>query len=427
MKQVYIKTFGCQMNAHDSERVMGLLRKEGYSPVDDPENADLIVFNTCSIRQKAEQKFYSMLGRTKFIKKNNPSLKIAVIGCIAQQEGKDMKTRAPYVDYIIGPQNIGRVGEALSDGKSVFTDENPDLPVTDFPAERENQVRALVNVMYGCNNFCSYCIVPYTRGRERSRPSALIIKEISNLARKGYREVKLLGQNVNSYRSDVTFPELLYHINDIEGIMRIRFITSHPKDLGKELVRAMKDLDKVCSHIHLPLQSGSTRVLNLMNRKYSFDDYLQRVDMLRSSIPDIAITTDIIAGFPGETEKDHTVTVSALKEIEFDGIFSFKYSPRPMTKASKMDGQLDEGVKSARLAEILEVQDDITIKKNSLLEDNCLDVLIEEKDKENIYTGRAGSNKIVTIRSDNEMELGSIINVFIEKANRHTLSGILTK
>jgi tRNA-2-methylthio-N6-dimethylallyladenosine synthase len=427
MKKVYIKTFGCQMNAHDSERVMGLLREEGYSPTNDPENADLIVFNTCSIRQKAEQKFYSMLGRTKFIKKNNPSLKIAVIGCIAQQEGREMKTRAPYVDYIIGPQNIGRVGEALSDGKSVFTDENPDLSVTDLPAERENQVRALVNIMYGCNNYCSYCVVPYTRGRERSRTSAHIIKEISDLARKGYKEVKLLGQNVNSYSSDVTFPELLYHINDIEGVKRIRFITSHPKDLWIELVMAMKDLDKVCSHIHLPLQSGSTRVLNLMNRKYSFDDYLQKVEMLRSSIPDIAITTDIIAGFPGETEKDHMATVSALKEIEFDGIFSFKYSPRPMTSASKMEDQLDEGLKSARLAEILEIQDDITLKKNSLLEGNCLDVLIEEKDKSNIHTGRARSNKIVTIRSDNEIELGSIIDVLIEKANRHSLSGILKK
>ncbi len=427
MKQVYIKTFGCQMNVHDSERVLGLLKEEGYSPADDPENADLIVFNTCSIRQKAEQKFYSMLGRTKYIKKNKPSLKIAVIGCIAQQEGKKMKTRAPFVDHIIGPQNIGRVGEALSNGKSVFTDENPDLPVTDLPADRKNPIRALVNIMYGCNNFCAYCVVPYTRGRERSRPSANIIEEINALARSGYKEVKLLGQNVNSFSSDVTFPELLHYINDIDGIERIRYITSHPKDLGEELVAAMKDLDKVCEHIHLPLQSGSTRMLGLMNRKYSFDDYLQRVDMLRSSIPDIAITTDIIAGFPGETEEDHRATVSALNEIEFDGIFSFKYSPRPMTSASKIEDQLDEGLKSARLAEILEIQDDITLKKNMLLEGDSLDVLVEEKDKENIYTGRARSNKIVTLKSDNEIEMGSIINVLIEKAHRHSLSGILTK
>jgi tRNA-2-methylthio-N6-dimethylallyladenosine synthase len=427
MKQVYIKTFGCQMNAHDSERVLGLLREEGYSPVYDPESADLIVFNTCSIRQKAEQKFYSMLGRTKHIKKINPSVKIAVMGCIAQQEGREMKRRAPFVDHIIGPQNISRVGEALSHGNSIYTNENPNLQVTDLPANREHSIKALVNIMYGCNNYCSYCVVPYTRGRERSRPSANIIEEIKALAMNGYKEVKLLGQNVNSFNSDVTFPELLCRINDIEGIERIRFITSHPKDLDEELVKALKDLDKVCEHIHLPLQSGSTGLLSLMNRKYSYEDYLQRVAVLQSAIPGIAITTDIIAGFPGETDEDHRATVSALNEIEFDGIFAFKYSPRPMTEASKMEGHIDEEVKSARLAEVLETQDEITLKKNRLLEGKNLDVLIEERDTDIMYSGRTRSNKIVTIQSDNHIKLGSLINVFIEKAQRHSLTGTLTK
>ncbi|NOZ25169.1 MAG: tRNA (N6-isopentenyl adenosine(37)-C2)-methylthiotransferase MiaB [Nitrospirae bacterium] len=425
MKKVYIRTFGCQMNVHDSERMLGVLRREGYAPVDAPEEADLIIFNTCSIREKAEQKFYSQLGRTRRLKRDNPALKVAVAGCIAQQQGAGIREKAPYVDYVIGPQNIGRVGDAVLGTEGIFTDDNPELARSDLPAERDRSVKAWINIMYGCNNFCSYCVVPYTRGRERSRPAENILNEVKGLAADGFKEITLLGQNVNSYSGDVSFPELLSRINDIEGIERIRFVTSHPKDLGEGLVRAMRDLDKVCEHIHLPLQSGSDRVLRLMNRKYTFSEYVSKVKMLREAVPDIAITTDIIAGFPSETPDDHKATVSALQEIGFDGIFAFKYSPRPMTRAADMEGQLPDEVKSERLTEILALQDRITEARNKALQNTVQEVLVEgtsgsEPEK---MTGRTRTNKIVNIAPSGSVSPGMILKIRILKANRHSLEG----
>ncbi|GBD99742.1 (Dimethylallyl)adenosine tRNA methylthiotransferase MiaB [bacterium BMS3Abin07] len=427
MKKVYIKTFGCQMNVHDSERMLGTLRKEGHVPVNDPGEADLIIFNTCSIRQKAEQKFYSALGRTKHLKKRNPSLKIAVAGCIAQQEGEGMMKRVPYVDFVIGPQNIDRVSDTVMQGFGIFTDENPDLALADDTAERDNAVRGWVNIMYGCNNFCSYCVVPYTRGREKSRPVANIINEISELSAKGYREVTLLGQNVNSYSGEVSFPDLLNRISAIGRIERIRFVTSHPKDLGEKLVSAIKNVGKVCEHIHLPMQSGSTKILNLMNRKYTIDSYMDKIRMLRHEIPGIAITSDIIVGFPGETEDDHQATLSAIKEIEFDGIFAFKYSPRPMTGAAGMQGHIGEDVKSKRLAQVFELQDVITLKKNKALEGREMEVLVEDADEGNKYSGRTRTNKIVNFSSERDISPGAIITIRIEKSFRHSLSGIIVE
>ena len=268
-KYVYIHTFGCQMNVHDSEKMLGILGKEGYAATDNPVEADLIIFNTCSIRQKAEQKFFSELGRIRSLKRKKPRLRIAVAGCIAQHEGRKILGRAPYVDFIFGPQNLHILRDVAS-GKAprVALDENPEIATTDLPAERGDTVRAWVTIMYGCNNFCSYCIVPYTRGRERSRPSDHIYSEVSELAAKGYKEITLLGQNVNSYSSDMDFAGLLRRLNRVGGIERIRFVTSHPKDLSVDLIHAMSELDKVCEHIHLPLQSGSSNVLKLMNRGY---------------------------------------------------------------------------------------------------------------------------------------------------------------
>ncbi len=425
MKKVYLETWGCQMNFHDSERVLGLLRQKGFMPVDDPKEADLILFNTCSIREKAEHKFLSRLGRTKGLKKRNPSLKIGVLGCIAQQSGEKLKEKAPYVDYVIGPQNISRVGEALELDEGVLTGENPEIALSDIPAYRESTVTAWVNIMYGCNNFCSYCIVPYTRGRERSRPAKNIIREVEELVERGYREVTLLGQNVNSYKGEVTFAELLRMINSIEGLERIRFVTSHPKDLGPELVQAMAECERVCEHIHLPLQSGSDRVLKLMNRKYTFSEYMEKIRMLREAIPGIAITTDIIAGFPAETDDDHKATINALKEIEFDGIFAFKYSKRPYTKASQMEGQLPEEVKSERLNQILRLQDEITEKKNQLLKATVQDVLVEGKNDTGQYTGRTRTNKIVNISQTDELKPGQIVKVLITRPHRHSLKGRL--
>ncbi len=414
------------MNAHDSEKMMGLLREEGYDPVGDPGEADLIVFNTCSIREKAEQKFYSQLGCTRRLKERNPLLKIAVAGCIAQQEGVRIREKAPHVDYIIGPQNIGRVGEAVARSEGgVLTEDNPGIVSADLPAERRNHVKAWVNIMYGCNNFCSYCVVPYTRGRERSRPVEKVLAEIRGLAGSGYREVTLLGQNVNSYRGEVSFPGLLRLVNDVEGLERIRFVTSHPKDLGEDLVAAMRDLEKVCEHIHLPLQSGSDRILRLMNRGYTYAEYRTKVERLRRAVPGIAITTDIIAGFPGETEADHRATVSALGEIGFDGIFAFKFSPRPMTRASEMEGQLPEGIKSERLSEILRLQDDITEKKNRALEGSVQEVLLEGPSGSDpgTATGRTRTNKIVNIPLSGDIVPGMLLQVKITKGHRHSLEG----
>lgn len=415
------------MNFHDSERILGVLQKEGFVSVDDPKEADLVVFNTCSVREKAEQKFMSELGRFRHLKKANPDIKIVVAGCVAQQKGEAIIERMPHVDCVIGPQNINRVGEALVQTKAVLTEDNPAIADIDLPAVRKKGVSAWVNIMYGCNNFCSYCIVPYTRGRERSRPPESILNEIKELVSKGYKEVTLLGQNVNSYRGGgMSFPELLRLVNEIEGLERIRFVTSHPKDLGDDLIEAIATLNKVCEHIHLPLQSGSDRILKLMNRKYTYNDYLRKVEKLRRAVPGIAITTDIIAGFPTESEEDHRATINALKEIEFDGIFAFKFSPRPMTKAAEMEGQLPEELKGERLSEILQLQDEITEKKNRTLEGRVVEVLVEgpsETDKSKL-TGRTRTNKIVNFYGDPINNIGRLLKVRITKGLRHSLEAI---
>lgn len=415
------------MNVHDSEKILGVLEPEGFIQTDNPRSADLIIFNTCSIRQKAEQKFYSELGRIKSYKKINPRLKIAVAGCIAQQEGKNIFKRARHVDFVFGPQNISALKHFVAEGYvPVATEENPLIAIEDLPARRSTGISAWVTIMYGCNNFCSYCVVPYTRGRERSRPSEHIVAEVSKIAEEGYREVTLLGQNVNSYESDVDFPGLLRKLDRVGGIERIRFVTSHPKDLSTALINAIKELPKICEHIHLPLQSGSTAILKMMNRRYSFEDYIEKVAALRAEIPDISITSDIIAGFPGETDEDHKLTLKALSEIEFDGIFAFKYSPRPGTKAAIMQGNLAEEMKSERLREILVLQDTITEKKNNVLVGAIQEVLIEgpsENGNGNL-TGRTRTNKIVDIWADDIIK-GALVDVEIIKGRRHSLEGKL--
>lgn len=413
------------MNVHDSEKVLGVLQEEGYSQTDDPRKADLIIFNTCSIRQKAEQKFYTQLGRTKSLKKKKPEVKIAVAGCIAQHEGADIFKKAPYVDFVFGPQNIHILRDMVSEkAGNLALEDNPEIAITDLPVKRMDGVKAWVTIMYGCNNFCSYCVVPYTRGRERSRPSKNIYSEVVGLAKEGYKEITLLGQNVNSYRSDTDFPGLLRKLDRVGGIERIRFVTSHPKDLSDELINTMSELPKVCEHIHLPLQSGSSNVLRLMNRGYTYDDYIRKVAKLRERVSGISITADIITGFPGEREEDHKLTVKVLKEIEFDGIFAFKFSPRPGTKAAQIEGHLPEGIKAERLKEILEIQEEITTKKNRLLEGTIQEILIEGESKtdKGKLTGRTRTNKIVNIpRMD--IEKGILINVEITKGKQHSLEG----
>jgi tRNA-2-methylthio-N6-dimethylallyladenosine synthase len=413
------------MNVHDSEKMLGILEQRGYAETRDPHSADLIIFNTCSIRQKAEQKFYSELGKTKAFKKKNPGIQIAVAGCIAQQEGKNIIRKAPYVNFVFGPQNIHMLGNFIS-GRfaAIALDDNHELEQTDLPVKRAYGIQAWVTTMYGCNNFCSFCIVPYTRGRERSRPAKNILAEVRELAEKGYKEITLLGQNVNSYRSDTNFPGLLRMLDRVGGIERIRFVTSHPRDLSDELIAAIGNFPNVCEHIHLPLQSGSNKILRLMNRGYSFEEYVQKVLKLRHRIPDISITTDIIAGFPGETEDDHIRTIHALEEIEFDGIFAFKFSPRPCTKAATLENQLPDGIASMRLSQILETQNKITEVKNRLLEGTFQEILIEgegKTDKKKL-TGRTRTNKIVNIPWS-DMAKGTLIFVEIIKGRQHSLEG----
>jgi len=417
------------MNVHDSEKISGILNAEGYIEAESPQDADLVIFNTCSIRQKAEQKFYSELGRIKKLKKRNPRLRIAVAGCIAQQEGKNMLKRVPYVDHVIGPQNIHLVSDLNKINSSrIAVEDNPLIAVAELPVERKNRVSAWINIIYGCNNFCSYCIVPYTRGRERSRTSQAILREINELAERGYVEVTLLGQNVNSYAGDVSFPELLKEVNKIDGIRRIRFVTSHPKDISDKLIVVMRDLEKICEHIHLPLQSGSSKVLSSMNRKYTFEEYMRKVDMIRNNIPGIAITSDIIAGFPDESVDDYKQTINALERIEFDGIFAFHYSKRDGTRAASLAGQIEDSVKLSRLNEIIEVQNEITQRKNNSLLESVQEILIYGSDEkyELKMSGRTRANKIVSVSLNNlhqPLNPGDIVKVRISKANRHSLEG----
>jgi tRNA-2-methylthio-N6-dimethylallyladenosine synthase len=425
-KSVYIRTFGCQMNVHDSEKIIGILREEGYSETDNLNEADLVVFNTCSIRQKAEQKFYSELGRIRSHKKRRPSLRIAVAGCIARQEGKNLLKKAPHVDFILGPQNISRLKDIAKTGSPrIALEDDPEIALIDLPAYRKERLKAWVSIAYGCNNFCSYCIVPFTRGRERSRPSENIYREVCGLAEKGCTEITLLGQNVNSYRNDTDFPGLLRMLNYVDGIERIRFVTSHPKDLSGELISAISELPKVCEHIHLPLQSGSDNILRRMKRGYTYRGYMEKICELREKVPCISVTSDIIAGFPGESHNDHMDTLKALREIEFDGLFAFKYSPRPLTRAAAMQNQLPEKVKSTRLDEILKLQDSITLWKNKALEGTLQEILVDGRSAahEDKLTGRTRSNKIVDI-PDTGIESGSLINVEITKSRKHSLEGI---
>jgi tRNA-2-methylthio-N6-dimethylallyladenosine synthase len=424
-KKVYIYTYGCQMNVHDSEKMLGVLTDKGYVVANEPEKADLIVFNTCAIREKAEQKFYSQLGRTKFLKRKNRELRIAVAGCVAQESKDRIFKKAPFVDFLLGPQNVHRIHEIVSGERRMTSfEESCDTAASSVRAERGDHVRAWVSIMYGCNNFCSYCIVPYTRGREISRPSKSILDEIMDLRGNGYREVTLLGQNVNSYRSDTDFTGLLKRV-DATGIERVRFVTSHPRDISMDLIRAMADLPSVCEHIHLPIQSGSDRILHLMNRGYTYGKYREKIDFLKKTIPGISITTDVIAGFPGETAEDHQATLTALKETEFDGIFAFKYSPRRGTKAFAMAGQLPEELRTKRLHAILKQQEEITFGKNKALERSVQEILIDGRSETNgnLLTGRTRTNKIVTIPAAGEAN-GTFLSVKIERARLHSLEGI---
>ncbi len=431
-KYAHVITFGCQQNERDSETVLGLLSEMGYIPTDNPEVADIIVINTCAIREHAEVKALSLLGRFKAQKKRNPELIVGVVGCMAAEPHRaDMlKKDFHYVTFTLEPNMLHRIPEIvarkLTDGKRSFvfgTDEG-DI-YEDSPTVRRESHRAWVSIMYGCNNFCSYCIVPYVRGRERSRRSADIIAECRSLVASGVKEITLLGQNVNSYKADLSFSGLLSQIAEIEGDFIIRFMTSHPKDTSDELIGVMREYSpKIAPFFHLPLQSGSNRILKEMNRTYTRERYLDIVDRLKSDIPGIALSTDIIIGFPTETDSDFSDTMDILSRVEFDNVYAFLYSPREGTRAARMDGRVDRVVQDRRMAELLSLQDKISLEKNKKYENTTQRVLtdsFEIREGVRVISGRTLTNKLVYFESDGK--IGEFVDIKITKACPYHLLG----
>ena len=424
------------MNVHDSERLAGVLEEEGYNLATSQEDADLVVINTCSVREKADQKFFSDLGRLKKVKASRPEMKIAVAGCIAQQQGRQIQSRFPHVDVILGPQHIANLPDLLVKTRScvVATGEDQDYHLKQVPAVRAGGHSAWVPVMYGCDNFCSYCIVPYTRGRERSRPVKNVVDEVRSLAEQGYCEVTLLGQNVNSYGKGlpdrVDFSELLEQVHAVDAIKRVRFVTSHPKDLSWRLMETFRNVPKLCNHMHLPVQAGSDRVLERMNRGYTASEYLDKIERLREIVPDMAFSTDIIVGFPGEEESDFEETLKVIQTVEYDGMFAFKYSKRPHTKARVFEDQVPEEEKSSRLSTILSIQNEISERKNKALVGTIQEIFVEggafaPNGKGSArQTGRTRTNKIVHLKSENNIA-GKFIPVLITEGLQHSLKGTI--
>lgn len=437
IKKYMLNTFGCQMNENDSERLAGMLGEMGYLETENAEEADLIIFNTCCVRENAEEKVYGKLGALKKLKREKPELIIAVCGCMMQQPEVVDHVKRVYrnVDLIFGTYNLYKFPEllytAIQEKRSVIDVwESTGQIAEDMPIERKDGIKAWVTVMYGCNNFCSYCIVPYVRGRERSREIADVVKEVTFLANEGYKEITLLGQNVNSYGKDLSsgssFAKLLYELDKVDGLERIRFFTSHPKDLSDEHILAMKECKKVCEHLHLPVQAGSTKVLHEMNRKYTKEDYLTLVDRIRKQIPDISLTTDIIVGFPGETEEDFEETLDVVKKAKFDSAYTFLYSKRTGTPAAKKEEQVPEEVMKERFQRLIDLQNEISKELNDKLEGKIVEVLVEgpSKNNEEIMSGRTRTNKIVNFKGSAELK-GKLVNVKIEKTLTWSLDGEL--
>lgn len=436
-KKYTIVTYGCQMNEHDSEKISWLLENLGYEWTDDKENSDFIIYNTCLVRENAELKVYGQLGALKDLKRKNPDLILAVCGCMMQREEarKVILDKYKHVDIIFGTNNIHKLPLLIDRYKQTnktvvdIIEDTRDID-DNIEANRKYGFKAFVNIMYGCNNFCTYCIVPYTRGRERSREPESIIKEVEKLSKEGYKEIMLLGQNVNSYGKTLninyTFADLLKEINKIDGIERIRFMTSHPKDLSDELIDAMASLDKVCEQLHLPVQSGSNRILKAMNRKYTKEDYLLLIEKIKKAIPGISISTDIIVGFPGETEEDFLETLDLVKKVRYDSAFTFLYSIREGTKAAQMENQVPDDIKHERFQRLLDTIYPIFYEENSKYLDRTVEVLVEEVSKNNdeILSGRTRTGKLVHFKGNKDL-IGKFVNVKVTTPKTFTLEGYL--
>lgn len=421
-----VQTFGCQMNARDSEKLSGILRAVGFEEIED-ENADLVIYNTCTVRDNANQKVYGRLGVLNGFKRKNPDMKICLCGCMMQEGTVIEKIRQSYgfVDLIFGTHNIFKFAELLvrmyeSEGMLIDIWQDTDQIVEQLPVRRKYPFKSGINIMFGCNNFCSYCIVPYVRGRERSREPEEIIAEIEGLVADGVVEIMLLGQNVNSYGKNlehpISFAELLRRIERIEGLQRIRFMTSHPKDLSDELIEVMKASKKICRHLHLPLQSGSTRILKEMNRRYTKEQYLALAQKIRREIPDIAITTDIIVGFPGETYEDVQETIDVVKKVKYDNAFTFQYSKRTGTPAAAMENQVPKEAVTKHFDELLAVVQDTAREQAKKLQGQTLDALVEEVNEhdESLVTGRLSNNMIVHFKGGREL-IGQIVPVYLRE------------
>ena len=431
----YIETWGCQMNEEDSEKISGMLKTQGYTQTEVREDASIIIFNTCCVRENAENKVFGNLGIVKHQKEKNPDLIIAICGCMMQQKGMadEVLSKFPFVDIIFGTHNAYKFPEYLNrvktEGvqiKEIFDKESE--IVEGVPIDRKSDVKAFVTIMYGCNNFCTDCVVPYVRGRERSRKPEDIIKEIKDLVAQGYKEVTLLGQNVNSYgkglEEEITFADLLRRINEIDGLERVRFMTSHPKDLNMDVISAIRDCDKLCEQIHLPVQSGSDRVLKVMNRHYTRDYYLDLARKIRKEIPDVTFSTDLIVGFPGETEEDFQDTLDLVNEVKYDAAFTFIYSRRNNTPADKMENQIPDDVKHERFNRLVAAVNEGIIAGNKAMEGKVVEVLVEghSKNDESKLTGRTRNAKLVNFPGCKEL-IGKLVNVKIVKANSFSLVG----
>lgn len=435
-KYFKIMTYGCQMNENDSEKISGLLKDLGYQPTDEDNKADMVILNTCSVRENANDKFFGHLGKYKKLKEQKPNLILSICGCMMQQEEivNEIKRKYRFVDLIFGTHNIHVFPDLLSDFLErremvVNVWEDGEQIVEGLPTDRKYSFKAYVSIMNGCNNFCSYCIVPYTRGRERSREPENIVKEVQSLAQSGCKEITLLGQNVNSYGktldNPISFAGLLRKLCKVDGIERIRFMTSHPKDLSDELIETIAEEEKVCNHIHLPFQAGNSRILKVMNRKYTKEDYLALVEKIRKRIPNIAISTDIIVGFPGETEEEFQDTIDVVQKCKFDSAFTFLYSVRGGTPAEKMEEQIGEDVKHDRLNRLLDVQNDIGRELNSVYDGEEVLVLVEgpSKNNPNKLAGRTDTNKLVNFTGD-EGSIGQIVKVKITGIKSFSLDGV---
>ena len=435
-KRAFIGVYGCQMNISDAERMEGQLATLGYERTEDMARADLILLNTCCVRETAEDKVYGKIGEIKHIKRANPALIFGITGCMAQKEGEALIRRAPHIDFVLGTNKVHELKATVRRLESARRGPVVDVLLGDaplpenVPIERTGRLSAWVPIMYGCNNFCTYCIVPYVRGREHSRRPEDVVREVEEAAAQGFKEITLLGQNVNSYGKDhkiASFAELLLMVDAVKGVERVRYMTSHPKDLSDAVIDAVRQGRHICPHFHLPVQHGSDRILRAMNRVYRKDAYCSLVERIRAAVPDASLTTDLIVGFPGETEEDFGELLDFLREIRYDAAYTFLYSKRSGTPAATMEAQVEDSVKKERLHRLMEVQNEISLEKNAALKGTVQEVLAEgpSRTDEDVWTGRTGTNKIVLWRKKGQETEGDIVRVRITQPQTWVLKGEL--